>query len=170
MERAGSFTAVPGWGGAAMGAVALAAAAFDGELGSPRWLSCWLAAAVIAILTGAAAMARKIRAARAPHGPARRFVLSFAPPLAVGALVTFPLANAGDWALLPPLWLLLYGSGVVTGGAHSVRVVPVMGLCFMAMGAGALVSPPAWSEWFLPAGFGGLHILFGILIARKYGG
>jgi hypothetical protein len=40
----------------------------------------------------------------------------------------------------------------------------------MAIGAGTLVAPPAWGNGLLAAGFGGLHILFGVIISVKYGG
>jgi hypothetical protein len=102
--------------------------------------------------------------------PARKFALSFAPPLLAGALLTSVLSAKAQYELLPGLWLMLYGTGVVTGGAFSVRIVPVMGMCFTGLGAVCLFAPPAWGNWFLMAGFGGLHIVFGILIARRYGG
>ena len=102
--------------------------------------------------------------------PGRRFVLSYVPPIAVGALLTVALVRAGLYQALPGTWLLLYGTGVVTGGAFSVRVVPLMGLCFMALGALALLGPAAWGNLLMAIGFGGLHIGVGWIIARRYGG
>jgi hypothetical protein len=173
MERAGSFTAVPGWGGVAMGVSALAAAAIASRQPTvERWLSTWLLEAVVAFVIAVLAIKRKASATKGPlfSAPARRFVLSFAPPLAVGGLLTVVLYRAGVPSAIPGAWLLLYGTGVVTGGAFSVRVVPVMGLCFMLLGAVALFCPFAWGTTFLAAGFGGLHLAFGIVIARRYGG
>ena len=173
MERAGSFTALPGWGGAAIGATAIVAAWAAARQSTPQaWLTTWLAEAALAVVVASGATVAKARQARMPlfSGPGRKFALSFVPPLLVGALLTVVLFRAGYAAVLPGMWLLLYGTAVVTGGAFSVRVVPVMGLCFMGAGAVALFSPAAWGNWLMAAGFGGLQIVFGLVIARKYGG
>lgn len=173
MERATAFTAVPGWGGVAMGFTALVAAALAGNRATDReWLTVWLGASALALSIGGWAMAVKARRAGTPvlSYSGRRFVLSYVPPLAVGALLTLVLVRAGLYSALPGTWLLLYGTGVVTGGAFSVRVVPIMGLCFMGLGALALLAPAGWGEWLMVVGFGGLHIIFGLIIARRYGG
>jgi hypothetical protein len=179
MERAGSFTAVPGWGQVAIGLTALVAAAIAGRmpLGSEpraaqRWAVIWLIEATVALAIGVATMVEKSRRNNMPltSGPGRRFLLSFAPPFGVGVLLTVPLLAAGLTSLLPGVWLLLFGTGVVTGGAFSVRIVPIMGLSFMALGALALFAPLAWADVLMAAGFGGLHIIFGYLIARRHGG
>ena len=173
MERAGSFTAVPGWGGVAMGVSALIAAGIAAYQPSlERWLATWLLEAAFAMVLAVLAIRRKAKVAQVPvlSAPARRFVLSFAPPLIVGGLLTAVLYRAGILAAIPGTWLLLYGTGVVTGGAFSVRVVPVMGLCFMFIGAVALFCPFTWGNALLAAGFGGLHLIFGAIIARRYGG
>jgi hypothetical protein len=173
MERAGSFTAVPGWGGVAMGVSALIATLIASRQSSQEsWLTTWLIEGVFAIALGALAMMRKANRAQVPllSAPARKFLLSFAPPLMVGALLTLVLYRAGLTGAIPGTWLLLYGTGVVTGGTFSVRIVPVMGLCFMLIGAVALFCPLSWGTAFLGAGFGGLHLIFGIIIARRYGG
>ncbi|MGH7516793.1 MAG: hypothetical protein ACREOC_04900 [Gemmatimonadales bacterium] len=173
MERAAPFTAVPGWGGVAMGATALvAAAAADGHPLDSRWVGTWLGASVLALLIGGWAMS--VKASRAGtsvlSASGRRFVLSYVPPLLVGVLLTIALVRAGHVEALPGTWLLLYGTGVVTGGAYSVRVVPLMGLCFMALGSAALFAPPAWGNTLMALGFGGFHLAFGLVIARRYGG
>jgi hypothetical protein len=172
MERATAFTAVPGWGGVAMGVTALAATALANDRPPAEWLAVWLSASVLALAIGGWAMALKARRGGTSvlSYSGRRFVLSYVPPLAVGVLLTLVLVRAGLYSALPGTWLLLYGTGVVTGGAFSVRVVPLMGLCFMALGAVALLAPPGWGEWLMAVGFGGLHIIFGLIIAGRYGG
>ena len=173
MERATAFTAVPGWGGVGMGSVALVAAAVASQADTAvAWIRCWMAAAVVALLLGGWTMAAKARRGGTPllSWSGRRFVLSFLPPLAVGVLLTVVLVQSGVESALPGTWLLLYGTGVVTGGAFSVRAVPVMGAGFMLLGAAALFGPAAWGNPLMAAGFGGLHILFGLIIARRYGG
>ena len=173
MERAGAFTAVPGWGGVVMGVSALAATVIAARQSSTAaWLETWLIEGIFAIALGLWAMKRKADSAQLPllSAPGRRFVLSFAPPLLVGALLTVVLFQAGLSQAIPGTWLLLYGTGVVTGGAFSVRVVPLMGMCFMVVGAVALFCPFSWGTALLGVGFGGLHVVFGIIIARRYGG
>jgi len=173
MERAGSFTAVSGWGGVAMGITALGAAMIASRQGTTlAWLATWLSEAVVAIGIALWTTYSKARSAGTGllSGPGRRFVYSFAPPLFVGILLTVLLARIGVITEVAGVWLLLYGTAVVTGGAFSIRIVPLMGLCFMVLGAVALFCPPSWGNAFLAAGFGGLHLIFGGIIAGKYGG
>jgi hypothetical protein len=140
------------------------------------WLAIWLSEALLAMGVGVLAMWRKASAAGLPlwSAPARKFVFSFVPPLFAGAVLTLALWEAGAVASIPGLWLMLYGTGVITGGAFSVRAIPVMGACFLMEGALALFLLPGmsmvWADLWLGAGFGGLHILFGTIIARRYGG
>src|SRR5438552_6518903 len=173
MERASAFTAVPGWGQVAIGATALAATYLAAQQPNAKaWLLTWLTEAIIALLISGWSMDRKARATGTPllSGPGRKVAFSLSPPMAVGALLTVVLFRAGLTNAIPGMWLLLYGTGVVTGGMFSVSVVPVMGICFMVLGAVGLFAPAVWGNWLLAAGFGGLHMVFGIIIARKYGG
>ena len=173
MERASAFTAVPGWGQVAIGATALAATYLAAQQPNAKaWLLTWLTEAIIALLISGWSMDRKARATGTPllSGPGRKVAFSLSPPMAVGALLTVVLFRAGMTNAIPGMWLLLYGTGVVTGGMFSVSVVPVMGICFMVLGAIGLFAPATWGNWLLAAGFGGLHVVFGIIIARKYGG
>jgi hypothetical protein len=173
MERTGSFTAVPGWGGVAIGVAALAAAGLASLQPTPgRWLAVWLATATLASGIAAGTMALKARRARVPlsTGPGRKFLLSFLPPVGVAVALTAALYAHGAVALLPGLWLLSYGAAMVAAGTFSVRAVPLMGIGFMVLGALALATPAAWGDLWMAAGFGGLFIAFGILIARRHGG
>ncbi len=173
MEAAGSFTAVSGWGMVAVGVLAAIVSAVAARQPTPTGaLQVWLASAVLAPVVMLPAILRKARRAKMPllSGPARKFVLSFSPPMIVGALLTLVMYRGGLVEAIPGMWLLLYGTAVVAGGAFSVQIVPVMGLCFMAVGVLALFTPMSWNQWIMGAAFGGLHIAFGIPIARRHGG
>lgn len=173
MERSAAFTAVSGWGQVVLGSTAIAAATLAAYQVSPfAWLRIWLAEGLLAAAIGLLACTWKANCVGVPlfSGPARKVALGLAPPLVAGAFLTFLLFRAGLVTALPALWLLLYGAGIMTGGSFSVPIVPVMGLCFMLLGGLAVLSPAAWGNWFLGLGFGGLHIVFGLFIARRHGG
>ncbi len=174
MSRATEFTAVPGWGGVAMGVTAVAAAVVSGPPdNTTRWIAIWLAEAALAATIGFVATLRKATRVGTPlfsTAPAYRFALAYLPPLVAGLILT-PVFIAADLTpRLPGCWLLLYGTALVSGGATAVRIVPLMGVAFVALSVLALVAPPAWGHWMLAVGFGGFHIGFGLIIARNYGG
>jgi hypothetical protein len=173
MESASPFTAVSGWGQALIGATAFCAAWLAWrQLSVRRWLLVWLCEALLSATIAGLAMWRKARAREESllSKPGRKLAINMSPPLFVGALLTVVLYRVGAVSVIPAVWLLLYGAGVVTGGAFSVQIVPVMGLCFMLLGAVAAFLPWVWSNALLAAGFGGLHVVFGIIIARRHGG
>jgi hypothetical protein len=175
IESAGSFTAVPGRGMVLIGATALLACAvatyFTNVLTS-RWIAIWLSEALLAMLLALFFMGRKARRAGQSlmSGPAKKFATSFAPPMIVGALLTAILLRAGVEQAIPPMWLMLYGTAVITGGAFSVRIVPVMGVCFLALGIFTAFISAAWTNIYMAVGFGGLHLIFGGIVARRHGG
>ena len=173
MEGATSFTAVPGKGMVLVGITALCMAAISAQVLDQRlWVGLWLLEAVIAGLISLLAMVRKSGGLSqlATSIPARRCALSLLPPLIAGVLLTGTFVRHGLTSSLPEMWLLLYGVAVITGGAFSVRVVPIMGICFVALGAVAMLVTPMWNGALMAIGFGGLHVFFGLLIARRHGG
>ena len=171
MERAGAFTAVPGWGGALMGATALVAGTIAPGEPSRRWMAVWMIDAVGAGAIGLAATIDKARRTRTSlwGAPTRRFALAFAPALVAAAAFTVALARGGrrDWR--SGCWQLLYGAAVTSGGALSARPVPLMGISFMVLGGAALARPDLGPALMI-AGFGGLQIVFGTWIGVRYGG
>jgi hypothetical protein len=172
LERAGEFTAVPGKAGVLMGVVGVVAGRVAvSQASAGGWLAVWSCAAVAAMALGIAGAALKSRRFRTPlfSGPGRKFIAGFAPSLLAGAVLTVVFYRAGIVGFLPGVWLLLYGAAVLAAGSASVRVVPIMGACFMLVGTAALFLP-GWNDVLLPVGFGGLHLIFGTAIAVKYGG
>jgi hypothetical protein len=174
MSRATAFTALPGWGGVAIGMTAIVTAILSGPPdGTRRWLTIWLLDAALAATIGMFTATRKARRLGMPLAtapPAHRFAVAYLPPLAAGMILTAAFVAFGVGTRLPGCWLLLYGTALAAGGASTIRVVPLMGAGFMTLAVVAFTTPPAWGHWLLAIGFGGLHIVFGLVIARRYGG
>lgn len=172
MERSGAFTAVSGWALVLQGSTALVAWGLSRDASPGAWVITWLVAAGAAMLLGVSSTVYKARKMGEPilRGPGRKFILGVMPALAVGAALTWPLYQAGQTSLLPAVWLLLYGTAITGAGAFSVRTIPVMGVCFLGLGAVALLAPVSWGGALMAVGFGGLHITFGLIIARRHGG
>ena len=173
IERSTHFTAVPGYGGALMGVTAIVAAYIAAQQIYLRdWLIVWLTEAFLAFAIGLLAMWQKSKIAKTSlfSVPARKFAFGFLPPLFCGVAITLGLWRFEHYEMMAPVWMLLYGAAVVTGGAFSVRIVPVMGWMFMAIGAAAFALPASFGNILMGASFGLLHIVFGLIIARRYGG
>jgi hypothetical protein len=173
MERSSAFTAIPGAGGVVMGVIGLVAAVVGARQPTPdRWLATWLVAAFFAVIVALVAMVWKARRAglTLTSTSARRFALGIGAPLVAGAAITYELWAVRSFTAMAPAWLLLYGAGVLAGGMFSVPVVRAVGVCFMAAGIAAVLTPPEWGNIWLAIGFGGLHVGFGAYIARNLGG
>jgi len=173
MERSTHFTAVPGYGGMLMGVTAVVAAYIAQQQPYLRdWLIVWLTEAGLAFAIGLLAMWQKTKIAKTSllSVPARKFAFGFVPPLLCGVAITLGLWRFEHYEMMSGVWILLYGAAVVTGGAFSVRIVPVMGWIFMAVGALAFALPASYGNILMGATFGLLHIVFGAIIARRYGG
>ena len=173
MERAASFTAVPGWGGVVVGFTALVAGTFSFGHPPHEQFGIWVSEAFLALVIASFAVrlkSKRLSICLLQSRAARRALLSFMPPLLAGAVMSAVLYRLNAFSVMPGMWLLLYGAAVVTGGAFSVRIVPVMGLCFMVVGATSMLAPPAWGNGFLMLGFGALHVAFGLVIAKRHGG
>ena len=173
MEAAGTFTAVSGWGQVVIGVTAVVAALIAQRFaGTSEWVLVWAAEAGLALLVSVWFMYNKAKSASLPllTGSARKLLFSFSPVFAVGMVVTVALMQRGLYGLLPGIWMTLYGTAVVAAGAFSVRIVPVMGAAFIMVGGFALFAPAAWTTSLMIAGFGLLHVVFGIIIARRHGG
>lgn len=173
MERSTHFTAVPGYGGMLMGATAIGAAFIaNAQIYLRNWLIVWAIEAVLAFFIGILAMWQKSKTANVSltSAPARKFALSFLPSLVVGIVITLGLWRFEHFEVMIPVWLLCYGAAVVSGGAFSVKAVPVMGWCFIALGAIAFLIPAGYGNSMMALGFGIVHVVFGFVIGRKYGG
>ena len=173
MERSARFTAVPGYGGVLMGLTAIAAAFIANRQPTIKdWLTVWLVEAVLGFAIGLLAMWQKSKIANAAFvsAPAKKFAISFLPPLICAIVITIGLWRLDYYGAMIPVWLLLYGAAVATGGSVSVRVVPVMGWCFIALGTIDFFLPANFGNYVMALGFGVLHVVFGLIIARRFGG
>jgi hypothetical protein len=172
MEGANVFTGVSGMGYVYAGFTALVAAWLAARQSSEAaWLLVWMVELVLAATIAFCLMFRKTtrQGKSLFNAGARKLLLAFIPAMSVGGLLTWSYYLQDIVALLPGIWLGLYGAAVLTAGAWSVRAVPVMGVLFVVLAALVLLTSVS-SDVMLALGFGGLHIIFGAWIWRHHGG
>lgn len=173
MERSAVFTSVPGYGGMLMGATAVGASVFASQAANYRnWLIIWLTEALLAFAIGFLTLWQKSKTANdsPTSAPARKFALCFAPPMIAAIILSVLFYRLNLFEFLPVVWLTLYGTAVVCGGISSVKIVPIAGWCFIALGLIAVFLPRGYGDLMMALGFGGLHIIFGFIVARRFGG
>ena len=173
MSRATTFTAVPGKGMIGMGVIALVATAVAlASLETLMWLYAWAGAVVVAPVLGFTLLVRKARRTGTSlrSGVGQKFILSFTSCIFVGFLLSIGLWSIDHLELMPGVWMLMYGVGTLTGGSLSIKVIPILGVLFIVFGAIALFMPLFWSNVLMGVTFGGLHLIFGTIITRNYGG
>ena len=164
---AAGLLAVPGSAGIAMGAIGITATVLASlKALAPYWLEVWLIAGLVAIAFGTALMTHQlvIHGTVLYRGPLRKFLMCLCPPLLVGAVLTWQLWLRAEFTLIPGIWLLMYGCAVMAASTLTRRALAVMGALLAVLGVIALQVPVSFQNAMLGLGFGGLHLLFGILI------
>jgi len=177
MERAGRYSHVSALSAAVAGALALAGAIVSKVLQvnynvparAAPLAAVWGAVLCLSILQAAAFHIAKCRRRGEPAWShlTCQVVVAMLPALFVGAAITVYGFQTGQLDLLPPIWLLAYGSSLMGLGLYAGGRIQIVGALFMLLGAAGLWW---WKEYGLRlmfAGFGGLHILLGVLLAWK---
>ena len=169
MDAAASV-AVPGSAGIAMGSIGVLATVASSTPGLREyWLGVWLMAAALGGGVGFALMTRpaSLRGLSLYGTPLRKFALGLFPALLGGAVMTAVHWTNGNMHAIPGTWLLFYGCALISASVSATRMIAVMGASFVLLGLVALLAPERAQMLLLGAGFGGLHVIFGVLIGRK---
>jgi hypothetical protein len=160
---------VPGSAGIALGAIGIMATALSSLPALHEyWVLIWLIASLAAAGAGSALLLRdsSLRGLRLIGTPIRRFALCLLPSILAGVVLTAVHWSAGNLHAIAGTWLLLYGCALISASTVTTRTISIMGGCFVALGLLALALPDNLQIPMLGAGFGGLHITFGIIIGR----
>lgn len=162
--------AVPGSAGLILGTIALLATALclAPEL-HKFWVAIWLSAALLGAVLGSTLIVREssLRDLRLHGTPLLKFALCLSPSLGAGLVMTAVHWFGGNLHAIPGTWLLLYGCALLAASAATTTIIAALGMLFVLFGLAALLLPDEWQLLMLGAGFGGLHIIFGLLIGRS---
>lgn len=189
MERSTKFISLSGFAGIGAGTVALAGAwlawiMFDADnvglnyrataadLQPDTQISIVLLGAVVLLLALGIAWFFSRRVIRKHAEPVNRtvmrhLILSFAVPVLVGAFMSLLIFYRGPlWPVVPAM-LLFYGLGLFSAGSFTFGEIRTLGLIEILLGLLAALLPE-FGLYFWAAGFGVLHIVYGVLFFRKY--
>lgn len=193
MERSSRFSSLSGLAGVVIGLFAIAGVAgvylyLGLSLTSPgyhlyaitpegvpdrKFLQFFFSDALIvlaaALLTGSWMAVRKARKQQLPvwDATARRLLINMLIPLATGGVYALILLYHGHIAQIAPATLIFYGLALVNASKYTIDEIRTLGILEIIAGLLAAV----FSDYGLllwAAGFGVLHIIYGITIYSKY--
>src|SRR6185295_13601105 len=142
---------------------------FDQPAHARALATIWGAVFALAAGQGAAfSIANARRKAEPAWSPlTRQVVVAMLPALFTGAALTGYAFETGQLDLLPPCWMLAYGSSLMGLGLFAGRPVRVAALAFLVFGAASLFVLKAHGLVAMVASFGGLHLLLGAWMLWK---
>ncbi len=185
MERSTKFLSLSGLSGIGAGIVALVGwgwassylksrfpAGNEAAVNHEEILVFMLASGLVIVGALAVAMFFSWRLARKRGLPiwnitARDVVLALLSPLTSGGVFSLILVRQSLYGLIPSAMLLFYGMALVNAGKYTVHDIRILGLSEVLLGLAAGLLPDL-ALWFWAAGFGLLHILYGIVMYLKY--
>jgi hypothetical protein len=97
----------------------------------------------------------------------RRLLINFIVPLAAGGIFIAILYIQNYWQLVIPSMLIFYGLALVNAGKFTYNEVFYLGLIEITAGLFAALLP-GYGIFFWAFGFGLLHIIYGLIMFRKY--
>ena len=162
MERGTRYTNVSGNAGVAAGLLTLFGCALRVWAHTP-FMNTWMG---VLIAAGGATVYFTADMARANGEPlwtrqAKTVVLALMPAFVSALVLTVVLDRVGQQALLPGVWMLLWGVGSLSMGFFTPRIMWILGLTFMGVGTATLLLPPVADAWSMGLTFGAIHLIYG---------
>jgi len=98
---------------------------------------------------------------------AKRLMWNVALPMMAGGIFLLKLIEAGVYGLIAPGCLIFYGLALVNGAKYTLGEIRYLGYVMVMLG---LINCwfPGYGLYFWAAGFGVLHIVYGIVMWNKY--
>jgi lysylphosphatidylglycerol synthetase-like protein (DUF2156 family) len=112
---------------------------------------------------------RKARKSKLPIWDisSKKLAVNMAIPLATGGFFVLGLLNYSDWFYVAPACLVFYGLALVNASKYTLTDIRYLGLMEIALGCISMYYPHD-GLYFWAAGFGVLHIIYGLIMWWKY--
>lgn len=188
MEQSSRFISLSGWSGVFAGSYAIVAALiafilfkengvtyFEATRQSyssmllMQLLSIGCITLVLAVSTGIYLTVRKSKKRELPiwNAISKKLIINLFIPIVVGGVFCLALYIHSNMVLIAPATLIFYGLGLINASKYTFNDIRYLGYSELLLGLIALFFT-GYGLLFWTLGFGVMHIIYGILIQRKY--